>query len=117
MIGRRQNCWHPVDLAARFVCADLNIRLQLTDISPTGASARLSHPRNLREGRLLWLDYACFVSVVWQTELQCGFRFEERLPADQLRRTLEFGGAATADTATATLRKLASAWVHGPGDY
>ncbi|MGN3974276.1 PilZ domain-containing protein [Tsuneonella sp. SYSU-LHT278] len=116
LIGRRQNCRHPIDLAARFVSSDLNIRLQLADISPTGASARLIHPRTLREGRLLWLDYACLVSVVWQAGLQCGFRFEERLETDQLRRTLEFGEAA-AGTATVTLRKLASAWVHGPGDY
>ena len=116
LIGRRKSSRHAIDLAARFVSADLNIRLQLDDISFTGASARMLQPRDLGEGRLLWLDYECFVQVVWQAEMQCGFRFAERLEPDQLRRTLEFGDLRTSK-GPGTLHKLASAWVYGPGDY
>ncbi len=116
LIGRRASSRHRIDLAARFVSIDVNVRVQLEDVSPSGACIRLISHRALGEGRLLWLDYEQFVRPVWQADLQCGLEFDERLDADRLRRTLEFG-EADVDNGVSTMRRLASAWVHGPGDY
>ncbi len=116
LIGRRASSRHPIDLAARFVSAGVNVRVQLEDISATGACIRLMSHRPLGEGRLLWLNYEQFVRPVWQADLQCGLEFDQRLDADRLRRTLEFG-EADLDKSVSTMRRLASAWVHGPGDY
>ena len=77
---------------------------------------RLMYPRCLCEGRLQWLDYSCFVVMVWQAELRCGLRFVDPLDVACLRRTLEFGETSHRGGAD-TLRRLASAWVHGPGDW
>lgn len=116
MIGRRASSRHRIDLAARFVSPEINARVQLEDISPTGACIRFMSHRAIGEGRLLWLDYEWYARPVWQTELQCGLEFDERLNAHRLRRTLEYGEAGT-DEGRSTMRGLASAWVHGPGDY
>lgn len=116
LIGRRVSTRHRIDLAGRFVSAALNVRVQLEDISPTGACIRLLTDRTLGDGRLRWLDYEWFVRPVWQADLHCGLVFDERLDAGRLRRTLEFGEPGPERTKAAR-RRLASAWVHGPGDF
>ena len=115
MIGRRVSSRFPIDLAARFIAPGINIRLQFEDVSASGACMRMMYPRCLTEGKLHWLDYSVFVETVWQADLRCGFRFVDLLDAACLRRTLEFGEAADGDGTA--LRRLASAWVHGPGDF
>lgn len=116
LIGRRVTSRFPIDLAARFIAPGINIRLQFEDVSASGACMRLMYPRCLTEGRLQWLDYSCFVEVIWQAELRCGLRFVDPLDVACLRRTLEFGESSHRGGED-TLRRLASAWVHGPGDW
>lgn len=116
MIGRRINSRIRIDLAARFIAPDINIRLQFEDVSVSGACMRLMHPRRLTEGRLQWLDYSVFVETIWQAELRCGLRFADPLDDGCLDRTLEFGEASDRGGQD-TFRRLASAWVHGPGDW
>jgi hypothetical protein len=116
MIGRRDATRHPVGIAARFLAHEVNVRVQLEDISASGACIRLLHPRALAAGRLCWLDFEIFGQVVWQRDERCGLKFDERLTPDCLRRTLEFADRAARDTDD-RYRRLASAWVHGLGDY
>lgn len=116
LIGRRINSRIRIDLAARFIAPGINIRLQFEDVSVSGACMRLMHPRRLTEGRVQWLDYSVFVETIWQAELRCGLRFADPLDDGCLDRTLEFGEASDRGGQD-TLRRVASAWVHGPGDW
>lgn len=115
LIGRRINSRHPLDLSARFIFAGANVRVQLEDISASGAAFRLMHPQTLDAGRLCWLGFEMYGEPVWQSEARCGLLFAERLTPDCLRQTLEFGAMAR-DKGDKFLR-LASAWAYGPGDY
>jgi hypothetical protein len=116
MIGRRISSRHALDLSARFAFGGTSVRVQLEDISTSGASFRLMHPRTLEAGRLCWLGFEIYGDPVWQSEARCGLLFAERLTADCLRQTLEFGAMAARDKGDRFLR-LASAWAFGPGDY
>jgi hypothetical protein len=116
MIGRRQATRHKLDVSARLIAAHDNLRVQLEDISTGGACVRLMHPRRLTEGRLCWLQFEAFGRIVWQNDLRCGLQFEDPITEECLRRTIEFGEMIVKDATDKYLR-LASAWVHGPGDY
>ena len=116
LIGRRQSVRHPLDVAARIIVHGGNMRVQLEDISLHGACIRLMRPRTLGAARLCWLQFEAYGRVAWQHELRCGLAFEDPLPEDFLRQTLEFGELAVGDASEKYLR-LASAWVHGPGDW
>lgn len=116
LIGRRASTRHPLDIAGRFIFGDVNVRVQLEDISANGAAFRLMHPRPVEPGKLCWLGFEFFGEVLWQAEGRCGLRFADRLPDDCLRQTLNFGASAALDR-KGKLNRLASAWVHGPGDY
>lgn len=116
LIGRRGSIRHPLDIAGRFIFGDVNVRVQLEDISASGAAFRLMHSRPLEPGKLCWLGFECYGEVLWQADGRCGLRFTDRLPDDCLRRTLDFGASAALDR-KGKLNRLASAWVHGPGDY
>lgn len=116
LIGRRSATRHPLDIAGRFVSGPVNVRVQLEDISASGAAFRLMHPRLLRSGLLGWLGFETFGEIVWQREARCGLRFADRLPVNALRETLEFADEVTRDE-DGRLKRLASAWAFGPGDY
>jgi len=116
LIGRRQSARHKLDMSARLVAAHDNLRVQLEDISAHGACVRLMHPRRLATGRLCWLRFRSFGRIVWQNDLRCGLAFDEPLTEECLRQTLEFADKIGCD-ATDKYGKLASAWVHGPGDW
>ena len=116
LIGRRQSTRHRLDMSARLVAAHENLRVQLEDISASGACIRLMHPRRLSAGRLHWLGLTAFARIVWQNDLRCGLQFDEPLSEECLRQTLEFGEMIVNDPSEKYLR-LASAWVHGPGDW
>lgn len=115
LIGRRQSTRYPVRLSGRFIGGGANIRIWIDDISLTGAEMRLMVPRPLTIGRLLWLGFEQHVDVVWQNEARCGLQFADRLPPDWLRQTLD--AADLAAKGSSSMRRLAAAWVHGPGDY
>ncbi|MFA9200596.1 MAG: PilZ domain-containing protein [Cypionkella sp.] len=115
-VGRREATRHRVNLSARITVPDASLRVQLEDISATGAAIRLMHPRAFAGGRLRWLEFSAYCHVAWRNELRCGVVFADPLESDQLRRTLEFNkliGSSSADK----YGRLASAWVHGPGDW
>lgn len=115
-IGRREATRHRLSLAARIVTREASLRVQLEDISASGASIRLMHPRAFTGGQLRWLEFAAFAQVVWRADLRCGLTFADPLDDEQLRRTREFArlvGSGSADK----YGRLASAWVHGPGDW
>ncbi len=116
MVGRREDPRHRLDLSARFVTPGANTRVQLEDISASGACIRLKEPRPLEDGRLCWLNFVAFARMVWKGDARCGLRFEEPLSADCLARTIEFGELMAGDGGDRFLR-LASAWTHGPGDW
>lgn len=116
LIGRRLANRHRLDLSARLVAPCLSLRVQLEDISATGTCVRFMQPCAFESGRLSWLGFAAFVTAVWRTELRCGMMFVDPLSDECLRRTIEFGalvGSGPADK----YGRLASAWVHGPGDW
>lgn len=116
LIGRRQSVRHAIDVAARIIVHGGNMRVQLEDISLHGACIRLMHPRRFAAARLCWLQFEAYGRVAWHHDLRCGLTFEDALPPDCLRQTLEFGELAVGDESEKYLR-LASAWVHGPGDF
>jgi hypothetical protein len=116
LIGRRQNSRHPIDLSARIVAHGFSLRVQLEDLSATGACIRLMHPRRITGARLRWLHYEWPCVVVWQSGLRCGLAFEEALAPECLKQTLAFGEQASGITGD-RFKRLASAWVFGPGDY
>ena len=74
------------------------------------------YPRRLTEGRLCWLRFEAYGRIAWQHELRCGLIFEDPLSDECLRQTVEFGELAAGEASEKYL-KLASAWVHGPGDW
>jgi hypothetical protein len=116
MIGRRDATRHPAGIAARFVSHAASVRVHLEDISASGACIRLLDPRPLLSGRLCWLDHEAFAHIVWAVDGRCGLRFEERLVDDCLHATIAFADKARRDSFDG-YRRLASAWVFGPGDY
>ncbi len=116
LVGRREDLRHRLDLSARFVTPGANTRVQLEDISASGACIRLKQARPLEDGRLCWLNFAMFARVVWKGDIRCGLRFEEPLSAECLAQTIEFGELMTGDAGDRFLR-LATAWTHGPGDW
>ena len=116
LIGRRVSQRHRLDISARVIGGSDNLRVQMEDISATGACVRLMHPQKLRDGRLCWLSFAVYARVVWNDGVRCGLVFDEPLADDCLKQTVEFGQLATKDNSDKFLR-LASAWVHGPGDW
>ena len=115
-IGRRVSQRHRLDISARFIGEGDNLRVQMEDISASGACVRLMHPQKLADGRLCWLNFAVYVRVVWNDGIRCGLAFDEPLAEDCLKQTVEFGQLAIKDNSDKFLR-LASAWVHGPGDW
>ena len=115
-IGRRVSQRHRLDISARFIGGGDNLRVQMEDISASGACVRLMHPQKLADGRLCWLNFAVYVRVVWNDGIRCGLVFDEPLAEDCLKQTVEFGQLAIKDNSDKFLR-LASAWVHGPGDW
>ncbi|MGX7953368.1 PilZ domain-containing protein [Tsuneonella sp. HG249] len=116
LIGRRESTRHRVDLSARFVSSQVSLRVQLEDISTTGACIRLKCPRKLEAGRLFWLNSKAFGRIIWQNDLRCGVAFDEPLRDDVVEQALQFAELMANDT-TEKFGKLASAWVHGPGDW
>jgi hypothetical protein len=66
--------------------------------------------------RLCWLNFAVFGRIAWRDEMRCGLQFDEALSEECLSQTIEFGELITTDRTDRFLR-LASAWVHGPGDW
>jgi hypothetical protein len=116
LIGRRQSARYRLDMSARLVAAHENLRVQLEDISTGGAGIRLMHPRKLTTGYLHWIGLRAFGRVVWQNDLRCGLQFDEPLSERCLRQTIEFGEMIVND-ASDKYGRLASAWVHGPGDW
>lgn len=116
LVGRRISQRHRLDISARIICASLNLRVQMEDISASGACVRLMHPQALSDGRLCWLNFAVYARVVWHDGIRCGLAFDEHLTDECLQQTTEFGQLLTADKSDKFLR-LASAWVHGPGDW
>lgn len=116
LIGRRASTRHKLDMSARLITAHDNVRVQLEDVSSTGACIKLMHPRRLVAGRLCWLQFDSYARVVWQSELRCGVEFAEPLSDECLRQTVEFGELMVKDASDKYVR-LASAWVHGPGDW
>lgn len=116
LIGRRNSTRHPVKLIGRFVTHELNLRIQLEDISATGACFRLFHARPVKAGMLRWLDFAVFGDLAWQREDRCGLQFAEPLGAECLRATLDFANRIARDPGDSCIR-LAAAMTHGPGDY
>lgn len=115
-IGRRAATRHRVNLAARMVTPQENLRVQLEDISASGASIRLMHPRTFAGGHLRWLDFTAYAQVAWRADLRCGLEFADPLDEAELKRTREFAGLVGASAAD-KYGRLASAWVHGPGDW
>ena len=116
LIGRRRSVRHSIDISGRLISPRENLRLQLEDISATGACFRLMHPRILREGHLCWLGKRAYGRIVWQSGLRCGFEFDEPLADDLLQHSLWFGEMASSE-AREKYARLASAWVFGPGDW
>lgn len=116
LIGRRVSQRHRLDISARLVGGANNLRVQMEDISASGACVRLMHPRKLADGKLCWLNFAVYARVVWNDGIRCGLVFDEPLDEDCLKQTIEFGQLAIKDKSDKFLR-LASAWVHGPGDW
>ena len=116
LIGRRQANRHRLNMAARLIAAHQNMRVQLEDISASGACIRLMRPGSLHDGHLCWLNFRAFARVVWRSDLRYGLRFDEPLSDDCLRRTAEFD-ELIGEGAGDKYGRLASAWVHGPGDW
>ena len=116
LIGRRESTRHRVDLSARFVSSHVNMRVQLEDISATGACIRLKAPRKLEAGRLFWLSAQAFGRIIWRKDLRCGIVFDEPLSDDAVEQATHFAALMAKDP-TEKFGKLASAWVHGPGDW
>jgi len=116
LIGRRVSQRHKLDISARLIGGANNLRVQMEDISASGACVRLMHPQKLADGRLCWLSFAVYARVVWNDGIRCGLIFDEPLHEDCLKQTIEFGQLAIKDNSDKFLR-LASAWVHGPGDW
>ena len=116
LVGRRQHLRHRLDLSARLIGPDSNVRVQIEDISTGGACIRLIRPLAFDSARLCWLNFAVFGTVKWRQELRCGLMFDEPLSEECLAQTIEFGELITSDRTDKFLR-LASAWVHGPGDW
>ncbi|WP_057884305.1 PilZ domain-containing protein [Tsuneonella troitsensis] len=116
LIGRRSSSRHAIDLCARYVTPEASVRVKLEDISASGAAFRMMVPRPLRSGRLNWLGFEIFGEIAWQCDTRCGLRFGDRLSAECLRRTLDFGERAAAGDGDRFAR-LASAWAYGPGDW
>lgn len=116
LIGRRISQRHRLDISARLIGGSLNLRVQMEDISASGACVRLMNPQAVPDGRLCWLSFAVYARVVWNDGIRCGLVFDEHLTDECLQQTVEFGQLATKDNSDKFLR-LASAWVHGPGDW
>ncbi len=116
LVGRRQYQRHRVDLSARLITATANARIQLEDISAGGACIRLSRPMAIDSARMCWLNFAIFGRLAWKEDLRCGLKFDEPLTDECLAQTIEFGELLGKDPTNKFL-KLASAWVHGPGDW
>ena len=115
-IGRRVSQRHRLEISARLIGGANNLRVQMEDISASGACVRLMHPQKLSDGKLCWLSFAVFARVMWNDGIRCGLVFDEPLAEDCLKQTVEFGQRAITDNSDKFLR-LASAWVHGPGDW
>lgn len=114
-IGRRQSTRHPLQLSGRFVTGAENVRVWIEDISETGAAVRLMHAHPIAPGRLSWLGFEQFADIAWQRDARCGLHFAAPLPSEWLTQTLDCGDRiANGDR---RMQRLASAWVHGPGDY
>lgn len=116
LIGRRRVNRHRLNMAARLIAAQENLRVQLEDLSASGACIRLMRPGSLRAGHLSWLNFRAFARVVWRSDLRYGLAFDETLTDECLRRTAEFDNLIGKDT-NDKYGRLASAWVHGPGDW
>ena len=116
LVGRRVSPRHRLDIAARMITARVNVRVQLEDLSATGACLRLMHPGQLDNGRLRWLNFEVYGRTVWNDGIRSGLVFDEPLGDDCLTRTLDFARSSAHDP-DPRLLKLASAWVHGPGDW
>jgi hypothetical protein len=116
LVGRRESQRHRLDIAARIVSSSASLRVQLEDISLTGACVRLMVPQKIADGRLSWLNFNCFARVVWNDGLRCGLVFDEEINGEWLKQTVDFGRLANKDKGDRFV-KLASAWVHGPGDW
>ena len=116
LIGRRQHMRHRLDLSARLIGPAANVRVQIEDVSAGGACIRFMRPLKFETARLCWLNFAVFGTVVWRQDLRCGMMFDQPLGEECLAQTIEFGELITTDRTDKFLR-LASAWVHGPGDW
>lgn len=116
LIGRRETNRHRLNMSARLIAGEQSLRVQLEDISASGACILLMRPAPLDAGHLCWLDCKAFARVVWRSELRYGLAFEELLTDECLRRTIEFGNLI-GNGAHDKYGRLASAWVHGPGDW
>ena len=64
LVGRRRYPRHRLDLWARLVTADANVRVQLEDISNGGACIRLSSPLAIDGARLCWLNFEVYGRAV-----------------------------------------------------
>lgn len=116
LVGRRIATRSRIDLAGRYVCVAANVRVQVEDISSTGACMRLMRPQTLTEGTLGWLGFTHFGRVVWNDGFRCGLSFDEPVSQECLQRTVEFSRLSS-DDAGDRFARLASAWAHGPGDW
>ncbi|WP_120717298.1 PilZ domain-containing protein [Tsuneonella amylolytica] len=116
LVGRRRSTRHPVDISARFLDSEADIRAHIEDISATGACFRLMRPRRLIAGRLSWLGFEIYGEIVWQTEDRCGMHFADRLDAACMRATLDFADRMAREGGD-RYHRLAHAWTHGRGDY
>ena len=94
----------------------VNARAQLEDISATGACLRLKEPQRLGDGRLCWLNFEVYARLVWNDGIRCGLVFDDPLSEECLKQTIEFARLSSKNADDRFL-KLASAWVHGPGDW
>jgi hypothetical protein len=114
-IGRRALSRIQLGIPARFTGAAGSYRVSLEDLSATGARIRLYHACPVQVGPLAWLNFQVFANLVWQANLWCGVSFEFPLRDECLRQTADF--AKLVSTQRINAIRLASAWVHGPGDY
>jgi hypothetical protein len=116
LVGRRASPRHRLDISARMITPAVNVRVQLEDISASGACLRLMHPQRIEDGRLCWLNFDVYARSVWNDGIRCGLVFDELLADECLKQTLDFARSSTRSPDDKFLR-LASAWVHGPGDW
>ena len=64
IVGRRISRRHRLEISARLIAPGTNVRVQLEDVSATGACVRLMQPERLSSARLCWLGHEHYGRVV-----------------------------------------------------